>query len=225
MLLRSLVFFVIVCNQLFAEAYVNSEEIKGLLKKMEEANSSKSQVLDKTQIEIEEIQKKVNLSNEKKTLENADNSIGSNQDSIQKRVKSLEGYYSATTSLEEYIYTDNFSYQSICKNNTNCIVSASVEAEIWNQKIEKLNEKISGDKIAMAKSLQNVYPLEDKISLVKQVEQTTYSNTQMNSFNNTMMQQTMDDTKKKKYIEVIDGDILGNIKIKITPNYIKLSRK
>lgn len=229
---KNLVFFVLFSCQVFAlegsnslstSAYVNSEDIKALLKKMEQANVSKANSADQTQKELEEIQKKVNLSNERRTLENAEASMGNNPDNIRKRVKSLQDYYKETTSLEDFIYSDSFNYQSICKG-TNCIVSALVEAEVFKEKMTKLTEKISSDKVVMAKSLQNVYPLEDKISLVKQAEQTTYSTNQLaTSFsNNTLM--TTDETKKKKYLEVVDGDILGNIKVTVTPNYIKLSK-
>jgi hypothetical protein len=221
----SLIFFVFFGSQLLAETYVNSEEIKGLLKKIEKASSGSSEVEDLTQKEINEIQKKVNLSNEKRTLETSDNSLGNNPENINLRVKSLEKYFYATSSLEEYIYSDSFSYQSFCKNNTNCKVIALVESEIFNQKMEKLNEKISTDKVEMAKSLKNVYPLEDKISMVKQIEQTTYSSTDAMGMSMGMSTSTIDENKKKKYIEISDGDVLGKVKVSITPTYIKLSKK
>lgn len=221
MLFKSLVFFVIFGSQLFAQEYINNDEIKNLLKKMEQVGSANSQMVDQTQKEIDELQKKVNLSNQKRTLENADNSIGNTKTNISARIKSLENFYEATISFEDYIYSDSFSYQSICKDK-NCMVFATVDSEIFNQKIEKLNEKIASDKTEITKGIRNIYPLEDQVAIIKQAEQSSYS---MQNSMNSMVSTSGITGEKKKYIEVKDGDVLGKIKITITPNYIKLTKK
>ncbi len=227
--LRNLVFFALFCSaNLFAETYLNSDEVKILLDKIESASAASGQNQDLIQKEQQEIQRKVDLANSKRNLENAESYVGSNNENIEKRVESMQNYFSSTTSIEEYIYSDNFSYQVICKSNINCKPTASVESEIFNQKIQIVNEKISNDKVAIAKSIKNIYPLDDKLNLIRQIEQTSYSannnsiglNNNYNSINN-----NSDTGKKKKYIDISDGDVLGKVKITITPNYIKLSKK
>lgn len=227
--LKNLVFFALFCSaNLYAETYLNSDEVKLLLDKIQSASAASGQNQDLIQKEQQEIQRKVDLANSKRNLENAESYVGSNSENIDKRVESIQNYFASTSSIEEYIYSDNFSYQVICKNNTNCKPTASVESEIFNQKIQIVNEKISNDKLAMAKGLKNIYPLDDKLNLVRQMEQTSYSannnslglNNNYNALNN-----NSDTNKKKKYVDINDGDVLGKVKITITPNYIKLSKK
>jgi len=209
------------------QTYVNNNEINDLLKKLEAASSNQSEQ-DKVQKEVEEIQKKISLSNEKRTLESAEIMIGNNPENTNKRIKTMEKFFDKTVSIEEFIFSDNFNYSQICKNK-DCITVASVDSEIFNMKIEKLKESISTDKSEMIKNLYNVYPLDERINLIKQVEQSTYSTMQnTNMLQNSYMSSSQiatDSTKKKTYIELKDGDVIGNIKISITPNFIKLSRK
>ena len=221
------VFLISVNNVCANSTYVNNDEIKDLLKKIEVASSNQSEQ-DKAQKEIDEIQKKINLNNEKRTFEGTEMMIGNTPENTNKRIKTMEKFFAKTVSIEEFIFSDNFNYSQIC-NNKNCITIASVDSEVFNMKIEKLKESINTDKSEMIKNLYSVYPLDERINLIKQVEQSTYSSMQnANMMQNTYMTSTQinnDTNKKKTYIELKDGDVIGNILISITPNFIKLSRK
>ncbi|WP_152632636.1 hypothetical protein [Aliarcobacter butzleri] len=226
---KNLVFFVLFsfATNLFAETYLNSEEVKQLLNKIEAASATSNVNGDSMQKELQEIQKKVDLANQQRNLENAKSNTGLNQESIEKRVNSLESYYRSTNSVEEFIFNDSFSYQLICKNNKDCKPTASVESEVFNSKLQSIRDKIANDKVAMVKGIKNIQPLDDSLNLVRQIEQTTYSaNSNLNNMNNNYNNfNSSDNSKQKKFIEVRDGDIFGNVKISITQSYIKLSKK
>ena len=222
----SFFFFLLIGSSLFAEKYVDSNEIKELLNKIEGASALSGQNQDMIQKELNELERKTNLANQKRNLESSENTIGATDENVLKRVDALEKFYSTTSTVEDFIYSDNFSYQLICKGTVNCKATALVESEIFNQKIQLVSEKISQDKASIVKGLKNIYPMDDKLTLIRQIEQTTYAVNQSNmslgnSYNNTQV----NDNKKKKYIEIKDGDILGNIKITVTQNYVKLSKK
>lgn len=222
---KNLVFFALLAGgSLFAETtYLNSSEVKELLNKIESASSTSTQNQDLLQKELNEVQKKINLSNQKKNLEASENNVGLNEESTNKRVKSLQKHYASTSAIEEYIYNDNYSYQSICKGSEKCIPSALVDSEIFNQKIAIMNQKISTDKVAIMEGIEDIYPVSEKLNIVKQIEQTTYS-ISSNQYTNSYNSQS-NNNKRKNYIEVRDGDVYGKVKVSITPNHIKLTKK
>lgn len=226
---KNLVFFVLIVGgvSLYAqsnnETYLNSSEVKELLNKIESASSSSMQNQDLIQKELQEVQKKINLGNQKKSLEAIENNVGITEESTNQRVKSLQKHYSSTSSMEEYIYSDSFSYQSICKSNEKCNPTALVDSDVFNQKLSLMNQKIATDKVAIMEGIEDISPVTEKLNIIKQIEQTTYAINNSLTMGNYNSQSN--NNRKKNYIEIKDGDTYGKVKISVTQNYIKLTKK
>lgn len=223
---KNLVFFALLAcgsSNLYAETYLNSSEVKELLNKIEGASAVNNQSQDLIQKEVNEIQKKVNLNNQRKSLENSELNLGLTEESTNKRAKALQKHYSSVTSIEEYIYSDNFTYQSICKGTVACKPTALVDSEVFNQKIQNMSQKIVNDKVAIIEGIEDISPANEKLPLLKQIEQTTYNSN--NGSNMSSNNSYSNNNKRKKYIEINDGDTFGKVKVSISPNYIKLTKK
>lgn len=204
--------------------YINNNELQLMLKKIETASKNESHIDEKAQ-KAEELQKDINIASQQKTLNDINNSTGLNKESVDKRIKSLQKYFDETEDLNEFIFTNDFSYQLICKTKANCKASAFVDADIFNYKLQVINEKISSSKKSLAKALEGITPVEEKVNILRNIEQNSYSTSDFNNTSNISVSTiTTDDSKKKKYLKVIDGQKLGKVLVTITKEHIKLSR-